>query len=252
LVKSPESTAVAGLARGKPHEATGAGAVKAKVYGLRGSAPSFSAELMLLHKGIQYRRVNLIPMQHRKRLPAKGFPGGTVPALVLNGRRVQTNRAIARALDELVPEPPLFPAERAIRAGVEEAESFGDEVLQPATRRMILWSMSRDPDSVRPHPANGRLLVPRNAWLRRRLMPRVFEAWGITDDVVQRDFGALPLMLDKLDAYVDDGLLAGPRLNAADFQIAPLIGALCGIGDLGAEVGRRPVAALAGRVLPTW
>jgi glutathione S-transferase len=247
-----ETTTLAGQAPRQPREAMAASAVKAKVYGLRGSAPSFSAELMLLHKGIEYRRVNLIPMQHRKRLPAKGFPGGTVPALVLNGRRVQTNRAIARALDELVPEPPLFPAERAIRTGVEEAESFGDEVLQPATRRMILWSMNRDPDSVRPHPANGRLLVPRSAWLRRRLMPRVFELWGISDEVVQRDFGALPLMLDKLDGYVAEGLLDGPRLNAADFEIAPLIGALCGIGDLGAEVGRRPIAALAGRVLPRW
>jgi glutathione S-transferase len=207
---------------------------------------------MLLHKGIQYRRVNLIPMQHRKRLPAKGFAGGTVPALVLNGHRVQTNRAIARALDEVVPEPPLFPQEPALRSAVEEAESFADEVLQPATRRMILWSMTRDPDSVRPHPANGRLLVPRSAWLRRRLMPRAFEAWGITDEVVQRDFGALPLMLDKLDGYVGEGVLDAPQLNAADFQVAPLIGALSGIGDLGDEVGRRPIAALAGRVLPRW
>jgi glutathione S-transferase len=80
----------------------------------------------------------------------------------------------------------------------------------------------------------------------------VFEFWGITDEVIKRDFGALPLMLDRLDGYVAEGILDGPRLNAADFQIAPLIGALCGIGDLGAEVGRRPVAALAGRVLPRW
>jgi glutathione S-transferase len=247
-----ETTTIAGQAPGQAHEEMVASAVKAKVYGVRGSAPSCSAELMLLHKGIHYRRANLIPMQHRKRLRAKGFPGGTVPALVLNGRRVQTNRAIARALDEVVPEPPLFPEEPALRAAVEEAESFGDEVLQPATRRIVLWSMNRDPDSVRPHPANGRLLVPRSAWLRRRLMPRVFEEWGITDEVVERDFGALPVMLDKLDLYVAEGFLDGPRLNAADFQIAPLIGALAGIGDLGDEVGRRPVAALVARALPRW
>jgi hypothetical protein len=59
-------------------------------------------------------------------------------------------------------------------------------------------------------------------------------------------------MLDKLDGYVAEGFLAGPKLNAADFQIAPLIGALCGIGDLGAELGQRPVAALVARVLPRW
>jgi glutathione S-transferase len=244
------STTVAADRPSQSAETTPASAINAKLYGLRGSAPSFSAELMLLHKRIQYRRVNLIPARHRKRLPAKGFPGGTVPALLLNGQRVQTNRAIARALDELVPDPPLFPADPTIRADVEEAERFGDEVLQPAVRRMILWSLTQDPDSVRPHPANGRLLVPRNAWLRRRLMPRVFKLWGITDEVARRDFEALPVMLDKLDGYVVDGVLNGPCLTAADFEIAPLIGAVMGIGDLGAEIGQRPVAALAGRVLP--
>src|SRR5882724_7714161 len=142
------STTVSAQRPGQSLETTAASAIDAKLYGVRGSAPSFSAELMLLHKGIQYRRVNLIPARHRKRLPAKGFPGGTVPALVLNGERVQTNRAIARALDELVPDPPLFPADPAIRADVEEAERFGDEVLQPAVRRMVLWSMTQDPDSV--------------------------------------------------------------------------------------------------------
>ena len=76
---------------------------KAKLYGIRGSAPSFSPELMLRHKGIPYRRVNLIPDRHRKTLPAKGFPGRTVPALIVAGRRAQTNGAIARLLDEIVP-----------------------------------------------------------------------------------------------------------------------------------------------------
>jgi glutathione S-transferase len=242
-------TAVVDTPKGA-RDSTTPGAVKAKLYGLRGSAPSFSPELMLRHKGIDYRRVNLMPGRHGKTLLAKGFPGGTVPAITLNGRRVQTNRAIARALDELVPDPPLFPAEPAVRADLEAAERFGDEVLQPATRRIILWSMTRDPDSVTPHPANGRIPVPRNRWLRARLMPRVFDQYGITDSVVRKDLEALHVMLDKIDAYVADGVLNGPQLTAADFEIAPLIGALLGIGSCRAEVAGRPVAALASRVLP--
>jgi glutathione S-transferase len=245
-------TAVAAEASIEPGTRTPATAVKAKLYGLRGSAPSASAELMLLHKGIYFRRVNLMPVLHRRWLPARGFPGRTVPALIVNGRRVQTNRAIARALDELVPEPALFPPDPDLRVDVGEAERFGDEVLQPATRRMILWSWNRDPDSIRFHPTNGRLMVPRNAWLRRRVMPRAFDLWGITDEVAHADFEALPVMLDKIDGYVVDGVLNGGRLNAADFQIAPLIGVLIGIGDLGAEIGGRPSAALATRILPRW
>jgi glutathione S-transferase len=226
------------------------GAVKAKLYGLRGSAPSFSPELMLRHKGIGYRRVNLMPGRHGKALLSKGFPGGTVPAIMLNGRRVQTNRAIARALDDLVPDPPLFPADPVARADVEAAERYGDEVLQPATRRMILWSMTRDPDSVTPHPANGRLPIPRNRWLRSWLMPRVFAQYGITDSVVREDFEALHVTLDKIDAYMADGVLDSAQLTAADFEIAPLIGALLGIESCRSEMTGRRVAALARRVLP--
>src|SRR4051794_30714551 len=224
--------------------------VKAKLYGLRGSGPSASAELMLMHKGIRYRRHNLIAIRHRKQLRRKGFPGITVPALVLNGQRVQTNPSIARALDELVPEPPLFPSNPDLRAEVEEAERFGDEVLQPATRRLMLWSVGRDPRAVRFHPVNGRMNVPRNGWLRARVMPRVFKAWGISDEVVVRDFEQLPAMLDRLDNYLAQGVLDSPVLTAADFEIAPLIAALMGLGDLADEVGRRPIAALPNRVLP--
>jgi glutathione S-transferase len=247
-----ESIALTEKTTGRRNGEVAAASVKAKLFGVPGSGPSLSAELMLQHKGISYRRVNLVPGLHRRRLPAKGFPGHTVPALLLNGRRVQTSRAIARALDDLVPSPPLFPADLVLRADVEEAERFGDEVLQPSTRRMIIWATTQDPDSVTPHPANGRIRVPRNAWLRGRVMPRAFQMWGITDEVVRRDFESMPLMLDKLDGYIADEVLNGPDLTAADYEIAPLIGALIGICDLGSDIGARPVAELADRVLPQW
>lgn len=239
-------------ATGERRDGVPAGEATAKLYGLRGSGPTLAAELMLQHKGIDYRRVNLLAMLHRRRLPRKGFPGGTVPALVLDGRKVQTNRAIARALDELVPEPPLFPDDPEQRTQVEAAERFTDEVLQQATRRVLIWTLAEDPRGVRFHPANGRIYVPGNAWLRARVMPPAFELYGIDEEVVRRDFEALPSMLDRMDSYIAQGVIGSPRRNAADFEAAPLIGALMGIGDLGAEVGSRPVAELAQRLLPRW
>jgi glutathione S-transferase len=251
MTTSPvEVTPSEGKTPDAPPRSKPASAIKAKLYGLRGAPPSFSAELMLRHKGIRYRRVNIIPGRHRKTLPAKGFPAGTAPAAVLDGQRVQTNRAIARALDELVPDPPLFPADSEARSKVEEAERFGDEVLQHATRRMTLWSLTLDPESVTPHPALGRLLVPRNGWLRARLMPRVFEYYGITDTVVRDHFEALPGWLDKLDRWIWDGVLNGPQLTAADFEIAPLIAALLGHERQRTKIAERPVAALVRRVMP--
>ena len=224
-------------------------ALEGKLYGLRGAPPSYAAELMLRHKGVRYRRVNLLPGRHRRTLPAKGFPGGTAPALELDGLRVQTNRAIARLLDERVPAPSLFPADPIARANVEEAECFGDEVLQPRVRRLTLWSLCRDYDSVVPHPAIGRLLVPRQRWLQQLLMPRVFAYYGITEAVDREDRAQLPRMLDRLDGFVAAGVLDGPEPTAADFQIAPLIAMLLGHVELRPEIERRPVASLAGRLV---
>ena len=220
------------------------------LYGVRGSAPSFCAELMLRHKGVDYRRVNVVGGRHRATLRARGFRGGTVPALVLKGRRVQTNRAIARALDETVPDPPLFPADPPARARVEEAERYIDEVLQEATRRMIIWSMFRDPDSVTPNPSNGRVPVPRSRSRRAWARPLAFRLYGITAAVIRDDFATLPAMLDRIDGYMADGVLDGPQLTAADFELAPVVAALMGIGDNGSKIGERPVAALVSRVMP--
>ena len=52
------------------------------------------------------------------------------------------------------------------------------------------------------------------------------------------------------DDYVADGVLAGPELNAADFQVGPLVRFLMGIRGFGEEVAQRPVAEVARRVLP--
>jgi glutathione S-transferase len=208
---------------------------------------------MLRHKGVAYRRVNLFPGRHRRGLARRGFVGRTVPAILLDGEHVQTNRAIARALDDLVPDRPLFPADPTERAAVEEAERFGDEVLQHATRRMTLWSLTQDRDSVSFHPEMGVLQVPRvprNKRLRKVLMSGTFRHYGITEAVVRRDLEALPRMLDRLDGYALGGVLNRPQLTAADYEIAPLVAMLLGHTARHAEIAGRPVAELANRVLP--
>jgi glutathione S-transferase len=105
--------------------------MRATLFGLPASHPTLAAELMLRHKGIDYRRIDFFPAVHRGILRALGFPGVTVPAVRLDGAKVQGTGRIALALDALVPDPPLFPADPERRRAVEEAEAWGDEVLQP-------------------------------------------------------------------------------------------------------------------------
>ena len=78
-----------------------------KLYVIPASHPSMTAELMLRHKGIDYKRRDLITAMHIPILKAMRFPNRTVPALKADGRKVQGTRQISRYLDEVKPEPPL-------------------------------------------------------------------------------------------------------------------------------------------------
>ena len=92
---------------------------------------------MIAHKRIPHRLVRLMPGLHPLLVRFAGFEGFTVPALELDGRKLQGSRPIARFLDALRPGPPLFPAEPEQRARVEEAERWGEQVLQPVPRRLF-------------------------------------------------------------------------------------------------------------------
>ena len=75
----------------------------ATLYVIPGSHPSMTARLMLELKGIDYKRVDLMPVISKAALKALRFPAVTVPALKLDGRRVQGSREIAQELDRLGP-----------------------------------------------------------------------------------------------------------------------------------------------------
>ena len=111
--------------------------MKARLYVIPASHPSIAVELMLKHKGIDYKRTDLLPVISKGVLRVAGFPGVTVPALKVDGNKVQGSRPIARELERLRPEPPLLPADPKQRAAIEEAERFGDEELQHPIRQIL-------------------------------------------------------------------------------------------------------------------
>ena len=59
-------------------------------------------------------------------------------------------------------------------------------------------------------------------------------------------------MLDKVDAWIESGVLNGEVLNAADFQIAPSIGLMMTLDDLRPAIENRPAAKLARRLVPNY
>ncbi len=226
---------------------------KVKLYMFPGSNAVHTARLMLDHKGIDYKAVKMLPGPHAFILLAKGFSSMAVPALKADGVRVQGTRWIARALDDLVPEHPLFPADPVRRRAVEDAERWG-EGLQNATRRIFYCMARRDRGafaglmSAERGPVK-RAMVRVSAPIVVRLATGVHRA---LDDHGREDLALLPERLDQVDAWIEEGLLNGPQLNAADFQIAANVAALLLADDLRPFIERRPAAALAARVAPDY
>ena len=117
---------------------------KLKLYGFTGSNSVYTGRLMLEHKGLDYDFVKLPPAVHAPTMLMLGFPTMGVPAIKVDGVRVQGTRWIARALDELYPDKPLlFPTDPAQRRKVQDAERWGED-LQNAVRRIFYCAARRD------------------------------------------------------------------------------------------------------------
>jgi len=223
---------------------------KIKLYMFTGSGPSMTARLMLEHKGLEHSEVHMIVGPHAFSLLGRGFTTMHVPALKIDGRRVQGSRWIARALDELAPDPPLFPADPELRREVVAAERWG-EGLQDAARRLVLCAARRAPaafHAVYRHPSA--LRRPAQHLSRPLVVRLAAAAHRASDEAAEEDVTGLDDRLGQVDAWIAAGVLDGPELNAADFQIAPSIALLLGFADLAPIVEGRPAAALARRVVP--
>ena len=224
----------------------------ARLYSLSLSHPSQAARLMLEHKGLEHEVVELLAGLHPLQLRAAGFRGGTVPALKLDGRRVQGSLRISRALEQERPEPALFPAAR--RTAVEEAEAWGERDLQPVPRRLFRWAASHD-SQLRRWLATDVLRLPAPGLMAAGYGPlaRVFARMaGATDARVRSDIAALPANLDRVDELIADGTIGDAVPNAADFQIATTVRVLLAFEDLRDRVEGRPAADLALRILPRF
>jgi glutathione S-transferase len=153
--------------------------------------------------------------------------------------------AIVRALEKRAPEPPLLGGPE-----VEEAERWGEEVLQPVARRILWKAFSAHPRSMHSfqqgqrNPKLPMAVVLAGAPLINYVEQRLN---GADDDTVRADLAALPGQLDRVDELIRTGVIGGDQPNAADLHIATSVRLLNTIGDVQPLVAGRPAEALATR-----
>jgi glutathione S-transferase len=206
---------------------------KLKLYVLPGSHPCAAVEAALKLKSIEYSRVDLLPL-----VPVLAGPllygGTTVPGVRMNGERLVGSRTILHRLDEMVPEPRLLPADAERRRQVLEAERWGDEVFQSVPRRILDAAFLRDALCMESYAGDAKMPLPRA--VLRPALPMTARLMALRnkakDENVRADIAALPAQLQKIDAWIAEGLLGGEQPNAADLQIGSTVRLLRTIADM--------------------
>ena len=205
------------------------------LYAIPASHPCAAVEAALRLKQVPYTRIDLPPLISRVALRRR-FGHGTVPAIVFgDGARVVGSRSILRVLDERAPEPLLFPPEDdERRLPVQRAEEWGEEVLQPLTRRVIWAALDRRPSAMQSYAADARLPIPPlAARLSAPLVAAAARRVNQAGDVdVRADLLHLDSHLRRVEGWLDDGTLGREAPNAADLQIGATLRVLLTVGDL--------------------
>jgi len=227
----------------------------ARVFVVHGSHPSATVLRALELKGVEHSVVEL-PATMQPPVMKLLFGRRTVPGVIFaGGERVQGSVRILHRLDELYPEPPLLPADPEARARVEEAEAWGDEVLQPLARRIIWPALHLAPQAMPSFQEGGRT-PPLPAPVVRALAPGVTRLGMRLNRAsvagVSADLAALPAHFDRIDGWLEEGLLGGEQPNAADLQIAPSVRLLGTIGDVASLLDGRPADDWSRRLFPVW
>lgn len=228
--------------------------MQATLYGIPASNAVLTAQLALDRKQIPYRRVDQLPVLHRITMRVRGFERSTVPGLAIDGRKIHGSTAILRTLDELAPEPRLYPEDPQRRPAVEEEVAWGEHVYQRTLRYLLPYSLLRRPRAVASVLKGARMSLPTGLVVAVS-KPAVYVNSLIQSSnavTVRQKLGELPGMFDHVDELIERGVLNADEPGAADMMIAPTTRAFLWFEDLRPALDGRPAAEHARRLAPRF
>jgi glutathione S-transferase len=179
------------------------------------------------YKGLPYREKNLLPGLHPWTVRRHGGTG-TVPVMHLGDRTLTDSTDILAAVEEVAPQPPLYPADANQRAQALELQDYFDEIGHHV-RRMGMDTILTQPDLVidtfaRRTP-NLLVALARPAYpLTERMLRRRYD---ITDQTVRTARVEVRSAFDRIDerlAASSGHYLLGEQLTVADITAASLLG----------------------------
>jgi glutathione S-transferase len=202
-------------------------APKLTLHALVPSHPCMTVAAALQLKRLEFDRVDLPAGPHVEQMQEiYGAGNSTVPGLLVDDEPVHGSRAILARLEELEPEPVLYPSEE-----VREAERWGDEELQDLGRRLPWGALHFRPELLATIFGGSPLDGPGTDYAIRMIRGG-WKYHGITAARLFDDLAGLPAKLEHIERLVADRVIGGEQANAADLQIGATISVLAPIADL--------------------
>jgi glutathione S-transferase len=215
------------------------------LHALPPSHPCMTAEAALRLKGLDYERIDFQPGAHiedMQRIYGEGRK--TVPGLLVDDEPVHGSRAILARLEDLEPEPSLYPSDE-----VRKAEEWGDVELQDLGRRIPWGALQFRPEALGTF-GGGSELDPAGVDYAIRFVRGAWKYHGITAQRLADDLAGLPAKLDYAKSLIDAGVMGGDTPNAADLQIGATLRVLTNVGDVRPLLESRGLDAFAKRWFP--
>ncbi len=189
---------------------------------------SEKARWALAWKGVEHRRHSPPPGAHMiAALWLTRGAGYTFPILSIDGQRIADSTAIIAALEELYPEPRLYPIDATERRQALALEDYFDEDLGPAVRLFAWHEFGKDRESfeaLMKSTAPGALakLPPGlTAAYARAFTALRFRAGDA--ERAERARAKVLTALDRLEAELGDSeYLVGEQFSVADLTAASL------------------------------
>jgi glutathione S-transferase len=208
-----------------------------------------TVEAALRRKSLDYDRVAM-PTPHTESMEQiYGAGNGTVPGLLIDDEPVHGSIAILERLEQLKPDPPLYPD--PIADAVREAELWGDVELQDLGRRLPWGALHFRPEAMGTF-GGAEPLDPAGTDFAIRVLKAMWKYHKISAQQLAEDLAGLPAKIDHVDALAGEGIVGGEQPNAADLQIGATLRVLLTVGDLRPLLEGRPAEQLARRWFPDY
>jgi len=196
------------------------------LYDSHGSPCARRVRAVLLEKGLEWttRLVDLTRLEQKRPEYLALNPNGVVPTLVHGDRVLYESNVITEYLDDVFPEPPLYPRDPWARAQAKMWQAF--ELAMAKEFRPLMYRRVIGPyDRLRPREAvlaDARRSTDDPAhldWVRR-----VYDDEVVSVTEAQHLEALLVQRLDRLEAaLLGHDWLVGSRYSIADLSVAPRV-----------------------------